>query len=223
MGIISAINSETSGSSLNTATRNTLDKDDFLHLLITKLTHQDPMKPMDDEAFVAQLAQFSSLEQLQNMNQSLDSSLEWDYLQMQTINNTMATSLIGKEIDANYSGIYLGTDNQPDIKFTTAEYAESVTAKIVDADGNTVRTLTLDDVSPGQSSITWDGNDEDGTRLAAGFYSVEVNAVNGRGDSFAPSLYVNGEVTGVIYRGGSAYLLVDGLEIPLSDVTAVKI
>ncbi|MGE3957511.1 MAG: flagellar hook capping FlgD N-terminal domain-containing protein [Vicinamibacterales bacterium] len=69
----------TSGASGAAATETTkkdkdaqaLGKDAFLNLLVTQLQHQDPTKPMDDTAFLAQLAQFSSLEQLQQMNQSL--------------------------------------------------------------------------------------------------------------------------------------------------------
>ena len=51
--------------------KNAIGKDAFLNLLVTQLQHQDPTKPMDDTAFLAQLAQFSSLEQLQSMNSSL--------------------------------------------------------------------------------------------------------------------------------------------------------
>jgi flagellar basal-body rod modification protein FlgD len=50
-----------------------LGKDAFMTLLVTQLQHQDPTQPMDDSAFLAQLAQFSSLEQLQNLNEKLDS------------------------------------------------------------------------------------------------------------------------------------------------------
>ena len=49
----------------------TLDKDDFLKILVTQLSHQDPTQPMDDKAFIAQMAQFSSLEQITNMNDNL--------------------------------------------------------------------------------------------------------------------------------------------------------
>ena len=52
---------------------NALGKDAFMKLLITQLTHQDPTKPQDDTALIAQLAQFSSLEQMQQMNQTLTS------------------------------------------------------------------------------------------------------------------------------------------------------
>jgi len=48
-----------------------LDKNDFLKILITQLSHQDPTQPMDDKAFIAQMAQFSSLEQMTNMSEGL--------------------------------------------------------------------------------------------------------------------------------------------------------
>jgi flagellar basal-body rod modification protein FlgD len=48
-----------------------LDKNDFLKILITQLSHQDPTQPMDDKAFIAQMAQFSSLEQMTNMSDGL--------------------------------------------------------------------------------------------------------------------------------------------------------
>lgn len=222
MGIISPIGIDANGDPIKTGSMQTLSKDDFLQLLVAKLTHQDPLKPMDDEDFIAQLAQFSSLEQLQNLNEALANSLQWDYLQMQTINNTMATSLIGKEVKATFSNVYLDNDNRPNINYTTTEYAASIWVTIKDIDGAVVRTLTGEDVPPGNNSVIWDGKDENGKRLAEGFYTVDVSGVDANGGSISPSTYVEGRVTSVIYRDGSAYLQVNGLEIPLADVNAIS-
>ena len=221
MGVISSINSNgnSQGSAFQAA--NVLGKDDFLKLLITKLTNQDPLKPMDDESFVAELAQFSSLEQMQNINDSLSSALQWDYLQMQTINNTMATSLIGRSVTANYSGVYLDEGTSPVINFTTDKFAASATVKILDADGNLVRTLRETDLPPGVNSFKWDGKDDRGNRAESGYYTIEVSAVDAAGEAITPSTFVSGKVSGVVYHDGAAFLKVNGLEIALADVSAI--
>ncbi|MCT4618615.1 MAG: hypothetical protein N4A62_04420 [Marinisporobacter sp.] len=56
----------------STKNKNQLGKDDFLNLLVTQLKHQDPLNPVDDKEFMGQMAQFSSLEQMQNMNKSME-------------------------------------------------------------------------------------------------------------------------------------------------------
>ncbi len=221
MGIMSPIAADSNGNPITAESRKMLGKDDFLQLLIAKLTHQDPLKPMEDEQFVAQLAQFSTLEQMQNINDSLTQSLDWDYLQMQTINNTMATSLIGREVNALYRAIYLDDSNQPGISFSSGEYAENIKIQISDAEGVIVRSLNLENTPPGSHTINWDGRDKSGNRLKEGFYNISITATDANGDTFSPSTYLNGQVSGVVYREGAAFLTVDGVEIPLSDVRGI--
>ncbi|MEW5924335.1 MAG: flagellar hook capping FlgD N-terminal domain-containing protein, partial [Candidatus Zixiibacteriota bacterium] len=127
MGIISPVATDSNGNAITTGSTQTLGKEEFLQLLVAQLTHQDPLEPMEDTQFIAELAQFSSLEQLQNMNESLGNSLDWDYLQMQTINNTMATSLIGREVQATFNNLYLDDDNLPKISYSTTDFASDVT------------------------------------------------------------------------------------------------
>lgn len=222
MGVISPLGTDSNGELLTTGHLKELGKDDFLELLVTKLKNQDPLDPMDDEAFIAELAQFSSLEQLQNLNDALSNSLDYDYLQMQTINNTMATSLIGKEVKASYSDIYLDDINQPEIGYTLTDNAASVQISIMDADGNVVAQRTVEDVAAGNNSYQWDGKDDDGERLSDGYYSVEIDAYNADGGTLTTSVYVEGRVTGVVYYDGSAYLQVNGTEIPLSGVSEIQ-
>jgi flagellar basal-body rod modification protein FlgD len=221
MGIISPIATDTNGNPIAAEAQRTLGKDDFLKLLITKLTHQDPLSPMDDEAFVAQLAQFSSLEQLQNVNNSLEESLNWDYLQMQTINNTMATGLIGREVKASYSGVYLDANNRPTISFSSSEYAQKVNVQICDSTGAVIRTLADSEVPPGANRIVWDGLDQNGQRMGEGYYTIKVSAVNAAGETFTPSTFLQGKVNGITYRDGAAFLQVDGMEIPLSEINSI--
>ena len=72
--------------------KNTLDKDDFLKILLTQLTHQDPTRPMEDQEFVAQMAQFSSLEQMTNMTAELSRVF-------QLLAQSQAVALLGKTVE----------------------------------------------------------------------------------------------------------------------------
>ena len=198
-----------------------LGKDDFLQLLITQMTNQDPLEPMSDTEYIAQLAQFSSLEQLQNLNDNMKAGLNWDYLQLQTINNTMATNLIGKDVRATYSSVYLDDNNTPQINFTVDQYASTVNIKILNEDGSVVRTLTMDELTAGEHTIDWDGRDGNHNRMENGTYTISISATDADGKSLAPSTYIEGRVDGIVYRAGSAYLQIEGLEIALANVEAI--
>ena len=82
--------STSTASAVSTATNDTLGKDAFLRLLIAELSNQDPLNPMDDREFVSQMATFSSLEQMQNMNKTLESMAE--------SNKFSAVQYIGKAV-----------------------------------------------------------------------------------------------------------------------------
>lgn len=221
MSIISPVATNTNGQPRQTGSQQILGKDDFLQLLVTKLQYQDPLKPMDDEDFIAQLAQFSSLEQMNNIAEGIQSSNQWDFLQMQSMNNVMAAGFIGKDVKAEFSGVYADADNKPVISYTTTQYAEEINFTILDSDGVAVRTLSIEDVAAGAGSVEWDGKDQRGNRVAEGYYTVEVSAETPSGDSFTPRLSLIGKVSTVIYRDGQAYLVVDGTEVSLGDVAAI--
>lgn len=90
------------------ATGKSLGKEDFLKLLTNQLRNQDPLKPMDSTAFTAQLAQFSSLEQLFNINNGIEQMLSFQG----SMNNGMAVDFIGKTVAAQdgVSGRVIGVE-----------------------------------------------------------------------------------------------------------------
>ena len=221
MSYISPIATDANGQPRETGSMQTLGKDDFLSLLVTKLQYQDPLEPMDDEDFIAQLAQFSSLEQMQNIADGINTSNEWDFLQMQSLNNTMASGLIGKEIQATFSGVYYTPGSTPGITYTTDEYADQIEFTITDAQGNVVRTLRETEIGPGTHSVTWDGEDAMGNTVPEGLYNVSVSGTTGAGEAFTPSLSLVGTVSAITYRDGAAYLMVNGTEVSLGDVSAI--
>lgn len=223
MSVVNGINYVDGTTSSNTATATKeLGKDDFLQLLVEQLTHQDPTEPMDNKEFISQLAQFSSLEQMSNMNDSLTESLNWDYLLSQTISNTMATSLIGRNVRADSSQIYLQNAGAADIAVNLDRTTTELTVKISDEDGNVVRTITEHGMDQGDHVINWDGTDDSGVQVASGMYTVSVSGMDANGNSFTPSQYLEGEVEGVIYKDGYALLRINGQDIPLSAVNEVK-
>jgi len=212
----------TTGTEYAVTSSTDLGQDEFLELLVTKLENQDPLNPQEDEDFIAQLAQFSSLEQLEDMNDSLQLGLDWDYILSQTISNTMATSLIGCEVTADASQIYLDSAGSAKIGFELDDMADKVEIEIYDANGDLVRTLTEDDLAAGSHSVKWDGLDESGVQMEAGLYYINVIGTDMDGTKMTLSTTAEGKVTGVVYVDGSAMLQVDGYCIPLSQVREVR-
>ncbi len=224
MGVISPIPTDSNGRPKETGAMQSLGKDDFLQLLIAKLENQDPMQPMADEDFIAQLAQFSTLEQMNNIANGISESNEWDFLQMQSINNTMAAGLIGNDIKAtagDYNGLLLTDDESATIAFDLSDAAATVDFVITDEIGNQIRTVTVAGVPPGEQLYAWDGKDNDGDRVRSGMYNVEIRAYDGNGDKVDHTMQLVGPVQSIAYRDGSAYLEVNGKALSLGDIISI--
>jgi flagellar basal-body rod modification protein FlgD len=77
--VIGKVGQSTPNNSSTNTTGSTMDKDAFLKLLVTQLSHQDPLNPVEDKEFIAQMAQFSTLEQVQNLNKTMEESMDLMY------------------------------------------------------------------------------------------------------------------------------------------------
>ena len=213
---VDASNSNTSG--VTSSKDNALGKNDFLNLLVAQLQNQDPLSPMDSTAFTSQLAEFSSLEQLSNVNENLE------YLQMYqaSINNAQAVSFIGKNIDALGSSIKLESGENEEIHFELSQDSSSVFINIYDETGSLVKYIENGPLGEGKQSVEWDGTDNGGNPLPEGIYKFEVMAVNANGDKVQTATYISDRVTGVTFKNGVTYLLAGGMKIPIGDVIEVS-
>ena len=193
-----------------------LGKNAFLQMLVTQLRYQDPLNPLSDTQFIAQLAQFSSLEQLQAMNSNFESNM----LLSQSLHNSMTVNMIGRQVKVYGSSIVLEKGTPIGISFDLQE-AGSVTVKIKDASGQLVRELNLGYKEAGPVEATWDGKDAGGKELDSGQYSYLVEAKNSDGQSLAVIPYTTGRVTGVKYTEGVAVLMMGDIEVRLGEVIEV--
>lgn len=198
----------------------TLGKQDFLNLLVAQLQNQDPLNPVDDKEFVAQLAQFSSLEQAMQTNERLGLLQNTNT----ALNNAQVTGLIGQTVEANGNKVAL-TDARPlALGYNLGSDAVESTITIRDASGKAVRTMAAGGGTAGRHDAFWDGMDDSGNAMPAGTYTVEVTAKNASGGQVTTSTRVKGVVTSVTFENGSAELIIgaSGQHISPADVISVS-
>ena len=155
-----------------TPTSNGMDKTSFLKLFTTQLQNQNPLEPVKNEAFVAQLAQFSQLEATTNMSESLGKLVS----SMQSDRMLGSASLVGKMVAAPDQPAVLSQGQPVLVGINLPNGADSLVVKILDAGGNTVRTGTLPGQKAGLASFSWDGADDKGKTLADGNYMITATA-----------------------------------------------
>jgi flagellar basal-body rod modification protein FlgD len=204
-------------STASTSNKNILGKDDFLQLLVTQLQAQDPLDPLESAEFTAQLAQFSSLEQLQSINDNMNNL----QLYQASMNNAQAVSLIGKTVKAPGNSIRLSDGISNDIHFELGADARSVRVNIYGADGRLVKTLDAGPLSAGNQTMAWDASDNEGRQMPDGVYGFDVVALDAGDAVVEASTFAAGRVTAVKFENGTARLMVGDMEIPMSSVLQV--
>lgn len=210
----------TSGFGLSTGAEKALNRDDFLKLLVAQMKNQDPLKPQDNTQFVAELAQFSNLEQSMGINDRLDLLA----LQSRGQSNAQVTGLVGQTATVKGSAVTLaGNGTGAAINFTASERIAKSTITIKDSSGNTVRTLELGAHNAGLVSLQWDGKDSKGTPQIAGGYAVSVKAVDADGNAVSVDQNTTAKVTGISYESGYPVLqLANGATAPVSDLVRIQ-
>jgi flagellar basal-body rod modification protein FlgD len=190
--------------------------DNFLKLLTTQLRNQDPVAPMDTNAFTSQLVQFASVEQAIKSNDKLK---ELGKL-IQASGTTSALSMLGRQAVVGTDRVGLGAAGDATIRYRLPGPAARVTATVVDASGRIVRTLAGTTVA-GENTLTWDGLDGAGQRTTAGTYRIQLDAADAAGKAIAAEQYLAGTVEAIEPEAGTISLIVAGAKVSLNDVRAV--
>jgi flagellar basal-body rod modification protein FlgD len=211
------------GSTVNSTrnNKNVMGKDDFLKLMLTQMKNQDPLNPMESAEFAAQLAQFTSVEQLMNLNDSMKTSLDANYLLSQSINNTLAATLIGKDVKLDTTEFrYTGQDEQV-LGYNLSTNAKTVTIKIYNESGALVKTITNVSGNAGDNKVSWDFTDNTGEKVSHGKYRFEVTATDYNGNVVNTESFLFGQIDGVRFTELGTKLIVNGIEFNLSDIKEI--
>jgi len=200
--------------------REQLGKEDFLRLLTVQLRYQDPMNPMENTDFIAQMAQFSSLEQLQNMNQSLDRSVGSDERMHTAVTNNMVTALVGKTVEVPTAEISYDGQRSTSMSYRIGEGARSAKFQVSDGRGQIVREFDLD-VSSSYGQIQWDGISRFDTEVPAGVYRALVVAEDAIGQPVKADALHGVRVQAVRYDGHEALIWADDREFSFADLHGV--
>ncbi|MCL2789978.1 MAG: flagellar hook assembly protein FlgD [Desulfobulbus sp.] len=210
---ISATNSVASAADTasKTAKINALGQEQFLTLLIAQLKHQDPLNPSDPTEFTSQLAQYSQLEQLFNLNDSM-SQLTAAANSSERYN---ALGLIGQEVVVEGNTFALG-DGPAQVGYKIDGMVAGASVTIKNSAGQTVATLKATDLSEGNHFLTWDGRDSNGNSMAPGTYSISINATNMDGTNATLTPLVHAQVTGIDLSGPEARIITSSGEYKIS-------
>ncbi len=164
--------------------RSDLGQDDFLTLMITQFRNQDPFEPMDNGAFLGQLAQFSTVNGIESLNGSF-AGLAGALQDEQAL---QAANLVGRSVLAATDIGYLGAGREIGGAVELGSSASNVQIDITNRSGELVQRLNLGEQGPGTVRYRWDGRDASGELAANGHYQISSRVVRGGIVESAPTL-----------------------------------
>lgn len=204
---------------MRTTGNNQLGKDAFMTLLLTQMKNQDPTNPLKSHEMAAQLAQFTSLEKLHNINDGIE-GLRKDN---QPNHNLQALAFIGKSVMTDNSKVVRGSpDERHDVRFNLPADAQKVTMQVKDASGNVIRTIETKSMKAGKNEMNWNGMTEEGVPAPVGDYSVSLEAVASNGRKLFVETKTEGIISGVNFTPRGPQLLVGRQVINMSDVKSIS-
>ncbi len=202
-----------------TESSNELGKEEFLELLVAQLNNQDPLNPQENGEFVAQLAQFSALEETQNLGQQFEDFAS-SFLSSQTL---QATSLVGRPVHVASDKTYLPEEGGISVLADIPASTDSVIMTIYNQNGELVESYNMGAKEAGRQEFGWTGFAEDETRYPPGIYSFSVTTSQA-GDTVAAPIFLSSNVNSVTIEptGGLTLNLAGIGPTPLTEVIQVN-
>jgi len=196
-----------------------LGQADFLKLMTEQLKHQDPLKPMDNKEFLGQMAQFSTVQGINNMQDAMK-GLSETLLGDQVLRGA---TLVGHEVLIPSETVALGEGIDQVTGSVAAPAPGTVNFEIKDDTGKLVKTISIKAEAAGEVEFSWDGTDADGKRMPDGKYSITATQTNTSGDKTDVSTYINATVDSVSIGSDGLYLNLKGLgTAPIGHVLRVS-
>lgn len=195
-----------------------MGKDEFIKLFVTQLRHQDPMNPMNPDQMASQLAQFSSVEQLMNINAQLEAQARSTEQVAAALAGSTALGALGRTVTAVGNGVVIPESGEATVSAVVGTGGGSATLKVYDAAGREVGSRELGAVRGGWQTFEL-GSAADG--LPPGKYTYAIEVVDAAGSPVPVQSYTTGRVEGIRHGPSGPMLIVDGLEIPLVSVIEV--
>ena len=203
-----------------TPQKTSMGQSEFLTLFTTQLKNQDPTDPVKNEAFVAQLAQFSQLEATTSMKDSMTSMVA----SMSNDRMLGAASLMGKQVAVPDGPVVVTDTTVSQGTINVPIGADGIQLQVFDSNGILVRTQIMGAQKPGDVTLAWDGMTDGGQAAANGTYRY-VATVNSQGVMSKPTVNTYATVTGVSSAGTSdGTMLLEvagGKTVNLSDVKRI--
>jgi len=198
---------------------NELGQDEFLRLMLTQIEHQDPLEPMANGEFIAQMAQFSTVSGIEGMQASLDTMAN-SFSQQQTL---QAAELVGDDVLIEGDTLRAGHESSMRGRFELDHTATSVTMSVHAVNGELVAKRSLGSFEAGRHDFDWDGITSDGDVAPPGDYRVSLSADGGATQETLAST-VGRRIASVEFGAGGAALLntLDGDTLTLGDVREIR-
>lgn len=217
-GVSTALSSAATGAASAAKPNDTMGKEEFLKLFVAQMKNQDPLNPMQGEELAAQLAQFSSVEQLINLNQQLEAQAGASASMIQALQNGSAANLIGREVFADGEAVVIPDSGSASVTVDVANAGGAAELRIYDLTGREVGTRTVGSLAGGRQTIELGSAADD---LPAGGYTYSVSVVDAEGQKVPVQTYSRGTVDGIRYHADGPYLTSGPLMIPLGSVVEV--